>query len=156
MVFFEKYVMKSIIESIIGRKGSSKNPCLEYAHLFNGDVNGFFDFLMSLRKSSDAGGFGAYNAFFYGTGIKDDDTRMLVLIRLESWIFLCIDEFEQQAIDMGIPRHNSRQVAIERLLGDIEDDDEFFERCDSLKRQIKNKSTRYNLLCNFRIYLHLS
>jgi len=149
--------MKHINESIIGRKGPSKNPCLEYAHLFNGDINGFFDFLMSLRKSSDAGNFGAYNAFFYGTGIKDDDTRMLVLIRLESWIFLYIDEFEQDAINMGgIPRHNARQVAIERLLDDIEDDDEFFERCDSLKKYIKNKSARYNLLCNFRIYLHLS
>jgi hypothetical protein len=147
--------MKSIIESIIGRKGSF-NPCYEYAHLFNGDINGFFDFLASLRKSSDARNSGAYNAFFYGTGVKDDDTMVLILIRLESWIFLYIDEFEQHAIDMGIPRHNSRQVAIERLLDDIEDDDEFFERCDSLKRYIKSKSARYNLLCNFRIYLHLS
>lgn len=147
--------MKHTQESIIGRKGSSENPCYKYAHLFKGDINGFFSYLGFLRDTGDNTEYAAYDAFFYGTGVKYN-LRAVLLYDLESWIYTYLDELEQEAIDMDIPRHNARSVAIERLVGDIEDDDEFFERCNILKKYIKNKSARYNLLRNFRIYLHLS
>lgn len=145
--------MKHIIESIIGRKGS-ENPCYKYAHLFKGEINGFFSYLGFLRDLGDDTGNAAYDAFFYGTGIKDN-SRTVLLNDLESWIYAYIDELEQTAIDMGVPRPNALREAMERLVSDMEDDDEFFERCNFLKKYIKSKSARYNLLCNFRIYLHL-
>ena len=145
--------MKSITESIIGKRGDRENPCYQYKDMFGGGLDGFFEYLENLVSIKKP----AYDAFFWNTGVAQDyKTDMMIIHTLRDWMYEYLDELEEQALEMGIPRSNARAVAIEWFMDGVEDDNEFFERCKNLKKYLKSERLRYNLLCNFRIYLHLS